>query len=150
MFLWVWFVWFLWPLGPKAYPKTLTSMPTYHPISLRFIRKTRLDSPRMDDELQIKKLGENNLRVLYVDSSEEGQIRDVTHMTYHKLLHYITRIMWLLTVDTDPFISVQVNIPGFPVTLIPVAALQTSMMPLMDILINTCWQWPVLAEGSHA
>lgn len=125
-------------------------MPTYHPISLRFIRKTRLDSPRMDDELQIKKLGENNLRVLYVDSSEEGQLRDVTHMTYHKLLHYITRIMWLLTVDTDPFISVQVNIPGFPVTLIPVAALQTSMMPLMDILINTCWQWPVLAEGSHA
>jgi len=104
----------------------------------------------MDDELQIKKLGENNLRVLYVDSSEEGQLRDVTPMTYHKLLHYITRIMWLLTVDTDPFISVQVNIPGFPVTLIPVAALQTSIMPLMDILINTCWQWPVLAEGSHA
>lgn len=122
-------------------------MPTYHPISLRFIRKARPESPRMDDELQIKKLGENNLRVLYVDSSEEGQLKDVTHMSYHKLFHYVTRIMWLLTVDNDPFISVQVNVPGFPVTLIPVAELQKSMMPLMDILINTCWQWPVLAEA---
>jgi hypothetical protein len=139
---------FLWlALGSKAYPKSLTSMPAYHPIILRFIRKERSESPRMDDQLQIKKLGENNLRVLYVDSSEEGQLHDVIHMTYHKLFHYVTRIMWLLTVDADPFVSVQVNVPGFPVTLIPVAELQKSMMPLMDMLINTCWQWPVVADA---
>jgi hypothetical protein len=134
--------------------KKATTMPNHHPITIRFIRRTRNGgaegNPRLDDILTIYKLGENNLRVVYIEQTEDGIMRDMALMTYQKLSHYLMRIFWMLTIDDDPFQSVQFYIPGYPQTLIKVATVQTNLPILMDIILNTCWHWPVVARPSAA
>jgi hypothetical protein len=63
-------------------------------------------------------------------------------MTYQKMIHYVSRILWLLGLDSDPFFSVQVMIPGYPTVLIPVARIQEQAVIILDLLLNTCWHWP--------
>lgn len=127
-------------------------MPTYHPITVRFIRRTANGSaernPRLDDILTIHKLGENNLRVVYVEQTVDGIMRDTALMTYQKLTHYLMRIFWMLAIDEDPFQSVQFYIPGYPQILIKVCTVQNNLPVLMDIIINTCWHWPVVARAA--
>ena len=91
-------------------------MPSTHSIQLRFIRRTLNglpeNNPSMDDILLIHKLGENNLRVTYTERSIDGEMSDTTMMTYQRMIHYVSRILWLLTLDSDPFYSVQIMIPS--------------------------------------
>jgi hypothetical protein len=129
-------------------------MPSHHPIDIRFIRRRPNGgaeaNPRLDDILTIQKLGENNLRVIYIEQTEDGVMRDTTLMTYQKMLHYLTRIFWMLSIDEDPFQSVQLMIPGYPQILISVATLQAHLPMLLDLIINTCWHWPVIARRTEA
>lgn len=121
-------------------------MPTTHAIQIRFLRRTpngaMEGNSALDDLLTIQKLGENTLRVTYTERTVDGVLSDMTMMTYQKMLHYVTRILWLLGLDSDPFHSVQVMIPGYPTVLVPVARIQEQAMMILDILINTCWHWP--------
>lgn len=121
-------------------------MPQYNAILFQFIRRRAGGIPEpsshLDDTLRIQKLGENNLRVTYTERTEDGVICDTTLMTYQRLFHYVWRMFWLLTVDVDPFLQVQLTIPGYPMVLIPVTMLNQNMVTIMDILMTTCWQWP--------
>jgi hypothetical protein len=121
-------------------------MPTTHTIQLRFIRRSTAGTPEpnsaLDDILLIHKLGENNLRVTYTERTEDGELADTTVMTYQKMIHYVSRILWLLSMDSDPFFSVQVMIPGYPTVLIPVSRIQEQSVMILDLLLNTCWHWP--------
>ena len=72
-------------------------------------------------------------------------LRDTTMMTYQKLLHYLLRIFWMLSIDEDPFQSVQIMIPGYPQILIGVNTLNSNLPYIMDIILNTCWHWPAIA-----
>jgi hypothetical protein len=125
-------------------------MPTYHTITLRFIRRRQggvpEQNPDLDDSLRIQKLGENNLRVTYTERSEDGAICDTTLMTYQRFFQYVWRVLWMLTIDVDPFQNVQLNIPGYPVILLPVTTINQNMVTIMDILMTTCWQWPVVGR----
>lgn len=127
---------------------SVTDMPTYHDIHIRFIRRRQggvaEENPLLDDILRITKLGENNLRVTYTERSEDGTMSDSMLMGYQRFLHYVWRLLWLLSVDADPFQSVQLMIPGYPVVLIPVSTMTQNMTTIMDILLTTCWQWPVV------
>lgn len=124
-------------------------MPSVHAIQLRFIRRSAVvtgnpeENPAHDDILVIQKLGENNLRVTYTERTVDGELADTTVMTYQKMIHYVSRILWLLGLDSDPFFSVQVMIPGYPTVLIPVARIQEQAVIILDLLLNTCWHWPL-------
>jgi hypothetical protein len=121
-------------------------MPTTHTIQLRFIRRSNTGTPEpnsaLDDLLLIQKLGENNLRVTYTERTIDGELADTTTMTYQKMIHYVSRILWLLGMDADPFFSVQIMIPGYPTVLIPIARIQEQSVMILDLLLNTCWHWP--------
>jgi hypothetical protein len=121
-------------------------MPTTHAIQLRFIRRTDIGTPEsnsaLDDQLVIHKLGENNLRVTYTERTVDGVLTDTTMMTYQKMIHYTSRLLWLLALDSDPFYSVQLMIPGYPTVLVLVSRLQEQAAIILDLLINTCWHWP--------
>jgi hypothetical protein len=121
-------------------------MPSAHSIQLRFIRRTSNglaeNDPLLDDLLVIHKLGENNLRITYTERTIDGEISDTTLMTYQRMIHYVSRILWLLSLDSDPFNSVQVMVPGYPTVLILVSRIQEQAITILDLLANTCWHWP--------
>jgi hypothetical protein len=124
--------------------------PPHHPITLRFIRRTANGSaqtdPRLDDSLVIQKLGENNVRVTYTERTEDGRIVDTALMTYQRLIHYVYQIFWLLSLDADPFQSVQFMIPGFPTTLINVIDVRAQMSHIIEILSSTLLHWPTISR----
>lgn len=121
-------------------------MPSTHSIQLRFIRRTpngvAENNPLLDDLLVIHKLGENNLRVTYTERTVDGELSDTTLMTYQRMIHYVSRILWLLSLDSDPFNAVQVMVPGYPTVLILVSRIQEQAITILDLLVNTCWHWP--------
>ena len=120
-------------------------MPQYHNMYFTFIRKT--NNPRMDDRLVITKLGENNIRISYTERSHDGCLMDTAIFGYHKLLHYLARVLWLVTVDTDPFVSVQVMIPSYPTSLIAADKLVPAIPIIMDMVMGVCWQWPTVSNN---
>lgn len=123
-------------------------MPAYHDIKLQFIRRREgglpEPNPLLDDSLTVTKLGENNLRVTYTERTEDGVLRDTVVMGYQRFFHYMWRLLWLLSIDTDPFQNVQLMIPTYPTVLIPVSTLNQHIPAVLDILMNTCWQWPTV------
>jgi hypothetical protein len=126
-------------------------MPQYNPMTFRFVRRRMPEGiaepdPELDDLLVVQKLGENTLRVTYTERTQDGVLRDTTVMTYQRFFHYLWRLLWLLTIDVDPFQNVQLMIPSFPIVLVPVPTLQHHMVQIMDIVMTTCWQWPVVAR----
>lgn len=124
--------------------------PPHHSIYVHFIRRTanglaQTDS-RLDDTLQIQKLGENNVRVTYTERSEDGRLVDTTLMTYQRLIQYLYRIFWMLSLDEDPFQSVQLIVPGYPTTLIRVDTLRGQIVSVMDVLASTLLHWPTIGR----
>ncbi len=113
---------------------------------ITFIRRPDV-GPARDDTLEVIKLGENNLRIVYTERSEDGVLRDTSVMCYQRFLHYIWRLLWMLTIDNDPFQSVQFFVPGYPTVLIPVSTLNQHTVTIMDILMTTCWQWPTAGRA---
>lgn len=121
-------------------------------MTMRFIRRRLPEGvpepdPLLDDLLIVQKLGENTLRVTYTERTQDGVLRDTTVMTYQRFFHYLWRLLWMLTIDVDPFLNVQLMIPSYPIVLVPVSTLQQNMVPIMDIVMTTCWQWPVVARA---
>jgi hypothetical protein len=55
-------------------------------------------------------------------------------------------VLWLVTVDTDPFISVQVMIPSYPTSLIAADKLVPAIPIIMDMVMGICWQWPTVSN----
>jgi hypothetical protein len=120
-----------------------------------FIRKNPIgggigSDPRRDDAIKVERLGENNLRVSYTERSADGTLVDISMMTYQKFFHYIQRVFMMLSIDDDPFHSVQLMIPGYPVSLMTVGALKANLYTILDTIITTCWQWPAVSRGSSA
>ena len=124
-----------------------------HPITLRFLRKTRTGladpDPRTDDQLTIVKLSENSVRVVYREIQDGIQLMDVNHMNYMQLNAYICRIFWLLALDDDPFKSVQFFIPGYPTILIDVTKLQAIIPQILEMLSSTYTSWPLIGTNPN-
>jgi hypothetical protein len=123
-------------------------------ITLYFSRVTRNGSqanPEHDDSLRIYKNSENNIRMIYTDRSEESApYIDVMNVNYQQMMLYLYRLFWLLAMDSDPFHSVQLFIPGYPTVLMPVAAIQANINQLMDLLGSTCIAWPAIGSQQQS
>jgi hypothetical protein len=128
-------------------------MPSYHPMYIYFIRRSgggMSSDPHRDDALKVERLGENNLRISYTERTLDGTLVDISIMTYQKFFHYIQRIFLMLSIDDDPFHSVQIMVPGYPSSLMTVGALNANMYTILDTIITTCWQWPAISRGAAA
>lgn len=123
-------------------------MPAYSPILIYFIRRTEVDNPERDDCLRIEKLGENNLRLTYTERSVDGPIVDTALVTYQKLAHYLFRLFWILSIDEDPFQSVQAMIPSYPTFRLNAEALKANVNTVLDMVMTTCWHWPALSRAA--
>jgi len=120
--------------------------PGHRDIQIRFIRKnadgTANSNRKNDDLLRISRLGENNIRTIYVERDEEYATVDIVLCTNHQLLCYLYRMFWLTTIDEDPFHSVKFYIPGFPTFQLTVASVQFYIPNLLDLILSLCWNWP--------
>jgi hypothetical protein len=126
-------------------------MPGHRTIELRFIRRSETGQLQhdasLDDTLKVTKLGENNVRCVYTERSVDGATVDVQTLSYQQCLVYIYRIFNLLTLDEDPFESVQLYLPAYPSVLLKVETLRSHIPQLMEALASTCVQWPAI--GRH-
>jgi hypothetical protein len=122
-------------------------MPRNREIQVRFIR-FHTDSTR-DDILRITRLADNSNRVVYTEKSDNSDVVDILTCTHQQLLSYLYRVFWLTTLDEDPFKSVQFFIPGFPTFLVSVAALKQNTPSILDLVISTCWNWPVIGCAEY-
>jgi hypothetical protein len=121
-----------------------TEMPTPHQIQIRFIRQVRgsCADPHRDDILTITRQGDNSMRLVYTEKSEDEPIIDVMNYTHHQTMAYMYRVLWLLTMDNDPFASVQFFLPGYPTFLITTAAIMNNSSQILDIIFSVCLSWP--------
>jgi hypothetical protein len=123
-------------------------MPNHHHIEIRFVRSD--DSRTVEDDiLKIVKLGENSVRAIYTEKSTEGLMIDTMLMTYSQLMAYLCRIFMLLSLDCDPFLKVNISVPGYPIVLIRVQTLQQNLQHILDLLMSTCQTWPVVGRTAH-
>jgi hypothetical protein len=124
-------------------------MPGHHNIELRFLRSNESRASE-DDIMKIVKLGENSVRIIYTEKSADGtSMIDVFTMTYSQLMAYLCRVFLLLGLDSDPFTSVNISIPGYPIVLIGVPRLQQNIPHILDILMSTCQSWPSIGRATH-
>ena len=125
-------------------------MPTYHPIQIRFIRQVRGShadtNPNRDDILNITRIGENSLRLSYTEKSEDGVITDIMNYSQQQTMSYMYRLLWLLSMDSDPFQSVQFFLPGYPTFLVLSSAIQRNVPQILDIVFSVCLSWPAVGR----
>jgi hypothetical protein len=98
--------------------------------------------PEFDDCITIRKLTENRIKVTYVEKSGDEPIVDISYMGYQQLMIYIYRVLFLLVIDNDPFLSVQFIFPGYPSTLITIPNLKDRIPTMMELVWSTCVSWP--------
>ena len=122
-------------------------MPQHHDIQLRFLRRGQPRHSSSDDILRVIKLGENSVRVIYTEVSQDGRIVDVQIMNYAQMTAYLYRIFWLLGLDDDPFESVQFFLPGYPTVLLRVESVKAHVNHLMELMVTTCWSWPAVGRA---
>lgn len=116
-------------------------MPRHRCIQIRFIRKGSND-PDRDDILKIVKLGENSLRLVYSERNQYDSFTDYLLVNYSQMVAYIYRVITLLTLDEDPFQSVQFFVPGYPTMLIGVTTLKEQTPFILEMITSTLWNWP--------
>lgn len=120
-------------------------MPRHRPIQIRFIRKGAPD-PSRDDILKVTKVGENSMRIVYTEKNVHDEFTDYLHVSYAQFIAYIYRTILLLTLDEDPFQSVQLFVPAYPTVLLSVGALKENTGYILEMLTNTMSNWPVASR----
>jgi hypothetical protein len=120
-------------------------MPRHRSIQIRFIRRGSND-PARDDILKIEKIGENSLRIVYIEKNDYDLFSDYLHVNYTQMLAYVCRTITLMTLDEDPFQSVQFFIPGYPTVLLNVAGIKEHTGYILELITSTLWNWPIISR----
>ena len=90
---------------------------THSAISLNLIRN--VSSKKSDDTITIRPtFTEGVVHLLYKDSVNDS--KHEVRLTNDELCHYFVSLFHVMSYDTDPFESVQVNCPAFPCVLLSV------------------------------
>ena len=124
-------------------------------IQIRFIRRGHND-PSRDDILKITKLGENSLRLVYMEKNQYDEFTDILQVNYTQFMAYMYRTITLLTLDEDPFQSVQFFVPCYPTLLLSVTTLKEHTGYILEMMTTTLWNWPTIGReetghtSSHA
>ena len=120
-------------------------MPRHRSLQIRFIRKGVPD-PSRDDILKVTKVGENSLRLVYSERNAYDTFTDYLHVSYAQFIAYIYRTILLLTLDEDPFQSVQLFVPAYPTLLLSVGALKENTGNILEMITNTISNWPMASR----
>ena len=112
-------------------------------IQIRFIRRGSND-PNRDDILKLTKMGENTVRISYTEKNEYDAFIDFLTVNYIQVIAYIYRTITLLTLDEDPFQSVQFFVPGYPTLMIGVDKLKEQTGYILEMISNTMINWPLV------
>ena len=118
-------------------------MTRYRCIQIRFIRRGA-NSPSSDDILKITKMGENTVRIFYTEKNEYDAFVDFMTINYTQLIAYIYRVIQLLTLDDDPFQSVQFFVPGYPTFLIGADKVKNHTGYILEMISSTLMNWPLI------
>jgi hypothetical protein len=118
-------------------------MTRYRSIQIRFIRRGAT-SPNSDDILKITKMGENTVRIFYTEKNDYDTFTDFMTVNYTQIVAYIYRTITLLTLDEDPFQSVQFFVPGYPTLMIGVDKLKEQTGYILEMISNTLMNWPLI------
>lgn len=124
----------------------------YRPIIIHLIKNdTGITSANRrcalsDDIIKIHKLGENSIRIIYTERTEDGTLTDVQTMNYMQMLSYLARLFALIAIDVEPFEQIQFTIPAMPRILINVADIGRHTAQMMDLITATCWSWPAISR----
>jgi hypothetical protein len=137
--------------APAAAPKHLTPsalrvepvvLPKiFEPIALRFVRKNYEEDK--DDIVKIRKSGSK-----YSYSYKDGDSipypkARVCHLTRDELMKMLSNTLRLLSIDEEPFKSVQLFVPNMPVTLLSPKNLTAQTRELIyDTIDMTLDNWP--------
>jgi len=121
-------------------------MPRHRQIQIRFIRKGAVANSGSDDILKVNKIGENSLRLAYSERNKYDTFTDFLTVSYAQFIAYIYRTITLLTLDEDPFQSVQFFVPGYPTLLLGVDSLKENTGYILDMLTNTLSNWPTASR----
>ena len=85
---------------------------------------------------------ENTVRIFYTEKNEYDAIIDFMTVNYTQLIAYIYRAIQLLTLDDDPFQSVQFFVPGYPTFLVSVDKLKDQTGYILEMISSTLLNWP--------
>jgi hypothetical protein len=122
----------------------------FNPMTIRILRRHHTEErPEFDDKITINKITENRLKVVYMEKSGMEPVVDIAYMGYHQFVTYMHRILFLLIIDEDPFLSIQFMIPGYPSTLISVTNLKSNFVPIMELLWSACFTWPTASTNQR-
>jgi hypothetical protein len=119
-------------------------MKQYRDVRVHFLREGKPSTS--DDLLLVRKIGENTVRVQYTENFGNSKVSEYIILNYNQYLHYMYRLLNLLTLDDDPFQSVQFMIPSYPSILFNVSHIQAKMNTILEWLGNTCTNWPRIAN----
>jgi hypothetical protein len=131
------------PVQRCAPPAEQTDVARFPPITLRFLRKSGARDTRgkKDDVLSIYKTRAGyNLVYNDKDSDVKTYTRDLTQ---EQVLQRLSNSLRLVTLDEDPFDSVQLLVPNAPSILLGPDALTSSVRDLFyDTIEAAMEEWP--------
>jgi hypothetical protein len=131
------------PVRRAVTPSVAVNYNNYPPITLRFLRKSgaRDISGKKDDVFSIFKT-RAGYNIVYndKDASMKTYTRDLTQ---EQVLKCVSNALRLITIDQDPFDSVQLLVPNAPSVLLGPEALTSSTRDLFyDTIEAAMEEWP--------
>jgi hypothetical protein len=123
-------------------------------VILRFIRNGATDSSKTDDVLRITPYPSmnpevNTFLVKFSPAKEFalGSYENQVYWTHDQVYDYVSNLLTLLTLDNDPFKSVQLDLPLAPSLLFQVATLSDRIPHILRFL-NTALtnSWPTFTN----
>ena len=108
-------------------------------IAIRIIRD--INSENSDDMLTIQKVGFSHFFVKYYDT---GTPKVTFHANESAVVDHIYGIFDLLTMDEEPFESIQVDIPAYPSIIVKIRSLKQRRLSdsIVHIIRRTLYNWP--------
>ena len=124
--------------------KKMKRTPFYSSILLRFIAEK--DQDKSEDEcLHIMKVGDDLYDIQY-DIQSIGKKRTQFNMSHLEVHQYISTVLRLMHLDTDPYFSIQFEVPHMPIVLLNPKICSEDRNLLYDALDNTFKNWPLTSE----
>jgi hypothetical protein len=111
-------------------------------MQLRFIRNMKSDGAT-DDILTIKRVGDDSYTLVYNDQESSIKTKKLK-LTSDGVIEFLKLTLRLVSVDEEPFHSVQITLPSFPAIIVSPENLISQTRDLIyDSVEATMRNWPV-------
>lgn len=116
-------------------------------IAIRIIRD--INNENNDDMVTIQKIGFSHFYVKYYDT---GIPKVTFHANENAVVDHIHGIFDLLTMDEEPFESIQVDIPAYPSIIVKIRSLKQRRLSdsIVHIIRRTLHNWTQTCQNGSA